>query len=141
MDEFRNRSSILVSIEGATSFLNVVASETAPMKEIPKMSTMLDAKTIKEYVDLLGTSEDLGYYICLRVRSGFCCSRCCPRTWAAINEYLYPLDSWDTGEKILIEKHESRLVFRHREAGWEILGSIKTATASLGLIRSIVDLV
>ena len=105
------------------------------------MNELLHECTTEEVESLLGVPDGPVHYLTLTVRSGFCCPNHCPQAWACINAYLSPWGTLDTREKILIEENGARLIFKHRETGWEIVSYLGFATASLALATSIANLI
>jgi len=72
---------------------------------------------------------------------GCCCFHCWPHTWAAINDFIAPDGPIPDEGDALIHAGESEYVLECHESGPEIVVYLGMATASILLIKSVVDLI
>jgi len=77
----------------------------------------------------------------LPARAGCCCFHCWPTTWSAINEFIAPNGPIPDEGDALIHTAEGDYVLECHESGPEIVVYLGVTTASLVLIKSVVDLV
>lgn len=72
---------------------------------------------------------------------GCCCFHCWPRAWAAVNAFVAPEGPITDEGDALIHAGEAEYVLECHESGPEVVVYLGAATASLVLIKSVVDLI
>ena len=101
-------------------------------------------KSIERAIALLGTSADYDKYEAIKIKpnkGGCCCFHCWPKTWASVNEYIAPFGPLRDEGDVLIENNNGKLVLECHESGPEIILYIGLGTASILLIKSVVELI
>lgn len=100
-------------------------------------------KSIELSSKLLKTPLEYEKYISIKLSppSGCCCSDCWPDTWETINNFISPYGPIEHGGEALIEKGKDKFVLKSHETGPEIIIYIALVTASLTLLKSIIDLI
>jgi hypothetical protein len=100
--------------------------------------------SIDRAVSLLKTPHDYENYISIKIRPverGCCCFHCWPRTWDSINDYISPCGPLLDEGDVLIDKNNEKFVLECHESGPEIIVYLGVTTASLLLIKSVIDLI
>jgi hypothetical protein len=100
--------------------------------------------SIKRADSLLKLSTDEKDFIILKLLPeprGCCCFHCWPMTWAMINNFISPDGSIPDEGDALIHSSAGDYVLECHESGPEIVVYLGVATASLLLIKSVVDLI
>ena len=100
-------------------------------------------KSIDRAIALLKTPKEYEKYISIKLSPPFgcCCSHCWPETWQKINKTIAPCGPIEHGGDALIEKNGNIFVLESHESGPEILVYLALATASVTLVKSVIDLV
>lgn len=101
-------------------------------------------KSIGRAISLLGTAADYSKFESIKIKpskGGCCCFHCWPRTWIAINEYISPFGPLQDEGDVLIEKNNERFVLECHESGPEIVYYLGLGTASVLLVKSVVELI
>ena len=101
-------------------------------------------KSIGRAISLLGTAVDYSKFESIKIKpskGGCCCFHCWPRTWVAINEYISPFGPLQDEGDVLIEKNNERFVLECHESGPEIVYYLGLGTASVLLVKSVVELI
>ena len=101
-------------------------------------------KSLDRAINLLKTSESYSDYVILKITprgGGCCCFHCWPEAWASINEYILPHGPLQDEGDVLIQTNKEEFVLECHESGPEIVYYIGLGTASLLLIKSIVELI
>ena len=101
-------------------------------------------KSIARAAALLGqiaNAEDFTILKLLPDPKGCCCFHCWPHTWAAVNDFIAPDGPIPDEGDALIHAGESEYVLECHESGPEIVVYLGMATASMALIKSVVDLI
>jgi hypothetical protein len=100
--------------------------------------------SIERAISLLKTPHDYENYISIKIRPverGCCCFHCWPTTWDLINEYISPCGPLLDEGDVLINKNNEKFVLECHESGPEIIVYLGVTTASLLLIKSVIDLI
>jgi len=95
-------------------------------------------------IALLGTSSDYKNYESIKIKpvnGGCCCFHCWPRTWDTVNEYISPFGPLKDEGDVLIGNKDKKFVLECHESGPEIVYYVGLGTASILLIKSIVELI
>jgi len=95
-------------------------------------------------IKLLKTPPNSSEYVILKIGPTVrkcCCFHCWPETWAFVNEYILPCGPLQDEGDVLIKKNNEQFVLECHESGPEIVYYIGIGTASLLLIKSIVELI
>lgn len=101
-------------------------------------------KSIDRAITLLGTPGEYEKYISIKLFPlGIycCCSDCLPETWSIVNEFIAPCGPVKHEGDALVKRDENKFVLEQHESGPEIIVYLAVATASLTLIKSIIDLI
>jgi hypothetical protein len=101
-------------------------------------------KSIDRAVLLLGTSAEYEKYESIKIKpsqGGCCCFHCWPRTWESVNEHISPCGPLCDEGDVLIENDSDKYVLECHESGPEIILYLGLGTASILLIKSIVELI
>jgi hypothetical protein len=108
------------------------------------MSSALE-KSIDRAISLLQTPKDYEKYFSIKLSPvpdlRCCCFHCVPRTWIEVNRHIRPYGPIKDEGDALIGQNDSRFVLECHESGPEIIAYLALGTASLTLLKSIVDLV
>lgn len=99
--------------------------------------------SIDRAITLLKTPKEYEKYISIKLSppSGCCCSDCWPETWHKINQTIAPCGPVGHEGDALIEKNGNKFVLESHESGPEIIVYFALATASVTLVKSIIDLI
>jgi len=95
-------------------------------------------------IRLLGTPKNYEDYISIKispVNGGCCCFDHWSGTWTEINEQISPSGPIKNEGAVLIEKKNERFVLECHESGPEIIIYLGLGTASIVLVKSVVDLI
>lgn len=90
------------------------------------------------------TARDYERYISIKISpTGVpcSCSDCWPGTWAAINQHINPSGPVPHEGDALVIRGDDRFVLESHESGPELLLYLGTATASILLVKSVIDLI
>jgi len=101
-------------------------------------------RSIARAAVLLGKIADAKDFTILKLLPdprGCCCFHCWPHTWAAINDFIAPDGPIPDEGDVPIHVGESEYVLECHESGPEIVVYLGMATASIALIKSVVDLI
>ena len=101
-------------------------------------------KSFDRAIDLLDTPPEYENYISIKIKPthrGCCCFHCWPKTWDVINEYIFPCGPLEDEGDVLINKNNEKFVLECHESGPEIIVYLGFCTASIVLIKSIIDLI
>jgi len=101
-------------------------------------------KSLDRAIDLLDTPTDYENYISIKIKpvhGGCCCFHCWPETWAVINEYIYPCGPLEDEGDVLIDRNNEKFILECHESGPEIIVFLGLGTASLVLVKSVIDLI
>jgi len=101
-------------------------------------------KSIDRAIDLIGTPNDYEKYISIKIKpaqGGCCCFHCWPETWTTINRHIYPYGPLKDEGDVLIGKNNERFVLECHESGPEIIVYLSLGTASILLVKSVIDLI
>lgn len=100
--------------------------------------------SINRAAALLGTDPTPADYVILKIQpaeGGCCCFHCWPETWRAINRHIAPSGPIEDESDTLVTDHDTSYVLECHESGPEIVVYLTLATASIMLVKSIVDLI
>ena len=103
---------------------------------------MAKLTSIQRAVALLNNSGQEEDFVIIKLQSeprSCCCFHCWPKTWSEINQYLLPQGPIEDEGDVLIINNSEEFILECHENGPEII--IKWATASIGLVKSIVELI
>ncbi|MGD0079721.1 MAG: hypothetical protein ABSB80_03620 [Methanoregula sp.] len=92
--------------------------------------------SINRAIHLLKTPVNYEDYISIKIKpiqGGCCCFNCWPKTWARINDYIYPLEIRDEGD-VLLETNNEKFVLECHENGPEIITYLELGISAIGLI-------
>jgi hypothetical protein len=95
-------------------------------------------------IHLLETPKDFENYIVLKIApvgGGCCCFHHWPETWNSINKFISPCGPIRNEGAALIKKNSDKFVLECHESGPEIIIYLGLGTASILLVKSVVDLV
>jgi len=104
---------------------------------------MTKATSIQRAITLLnnfGQEED---FVILKLQPesrSCCCFHCWPVTWSEVNRYLLPQGPIEDESDVLVVHNGDEFVLECHESGPEIVVYLGLATASILLVKSIVDL-
>ena len=101
-------------------------------------------KSIDRAISLLGTPSGYEKYESIKiqpVKGGCCCFHCWPGTWKAFNEHILPFGPLEDEGDVLIKKGDEKFVLECHESGPEIVYYIGLGTASILLIKSVIELI
>ena len=100
--------------------------------------------SIDRAIILLNTPNEYDNYISIKlspIPSGCCCFHCWPDTWRQINKFIQPYGPLEDEGDILIETKKSKVVLECHESGPEIIAYLGLGTASLVLLKSLIELI
>lgn len=95
-------------------------------------------------IELLKTPTNYKDYISIKISPvdrSCCCFDHWPGTWADINKYISPSGPIRNEGAVLIKNDNERFVLECHESGPEIIVYLGLGTASIVLIKSVVDLI
>ncbi len=101
-------------------------------------------RDLKIAIPLLKTPEKFEDYISLKITpndGGCCCFNHWPETWNVVNKFISPCGPIRNEGAVLIEKNNEQFVLECHESGPEIVVYLGLGTASILLVKSIVDLI
>lgn len=70
-----------------------------------------------------------------------CCFHCWPETWSAVNRHIVPFGPIKDEGDVVIKHEDHEFILECHESGPEIIVYLGLATASLVLVKSVVDLI
>jgi hypothetical protein len=94
-------------------------------------------------IQLLNTPENYTDYISIKIspsNGGCCCFDHWPGTWGEINEFIFPAGPIKNEGAVLIEQNNEKFVLECHESGPEIIIYLGLGTASIVLVKSVVEL-
>jgi hypothetical protein len=100
--------------------------------------------SIDRAILLMNTPADYKGYISIKIRpfhGGCCCFHCWPQTWDTINRYIYPCGPIKDEGDVLIVKNDEKFVLECHESEPEIIIYLGLVTASISIVKSIIDLI
>jgi hypothetical protein len=100
--------------------------------------------SIQRAVALLGCSGEEENYIIIKLQPephSCCCFHCWPMTWSTINQHIAPFGPIEDEADVLIKRDDYEFVLECHESGPEIVFYLTLATASVMLVKSVVDLI
>lgn len=95
-------------------------------------------------IDLMDTPIDYEDYISFKIKpteEGCCCLNNWSITWDTINKYIYPNGPVKNEGAVVLDKNKMKLVLECHESGPEIIAYLGLGTASIILVKSIIDLI
>ena len=100
-------------------------------------------ESIDRAIALLKSPKEYENYISIKLSppSGCCCSHCWPETWHKINQTIAPCGPVGHEGDALIENNGDKFVLESHESGPEIIAYLALVTASVTLVKSIIDLI
>lgn len=101
-------------------------------------------RSIDRAISLLKTPADYNKYASIKIRPsvpGCCCFHCWPKTWVAINEHISPCGPLQDEGDVLIKSDDEKYVLECHESGPEIVYYIGLGTASVLLVKSVLELI
>lgn len=94
---------------------------------------------------LIGRSNPIyEHFLSLKItpeNTSCCCFHCWPETWHNVNRYIHPYGPLMDEGDVLLGDGENRFVLQCHESGPEIVLYLGLATASLVLVKSVVELI
>ena len=100
-------------------------------------------ESIKRACALLGRDGGAGSFIILKLLPeprGCCCFHCWPETWAEVNRHIAPYGPVPDEGDALVKSGSEGYVLECHESGPEVVIYLGVTTASLVLVKSVVDL-
>lgn len=100
-------------------------------------------KSINRAIALLKTPANYSDYLIFKmlpINGGCCCFHCWPEAWNAVNEHIKPYGRLKDEGDILLGQGDNKFVLECHESGAEIIVYLGVTTASLVLVKSIIDL-
>jgi hypothetical protein len=100
--------------------------------------------SIQRAAALLSCSGDQENYVIIKLEPeprSCCCFHCWPMTWSTINKQIAPSGPIEDEADVLIKCDDYEFVLECHESGPEIVVYLTLATASVVLIKSVVDLI
>ena len=101
-------------------------------------------RSIDRAIDLMSTPADYEDYISIKIKpteGGCCCLNHWSKTWDNFNEYIYPSGPVKNEGAVIIDKNKTRFVLECHESGPEIIVYLGFGTASIVLVKSVIDLI
>jgi len=101
-------------------------------------------KSIDRAITLLGSPREYEKYTSIKLfpLGIYCsCSDCLPETWSVVNEFIAPCGPVKHEGDALVKKDGNKFVLEQHESGPEIIVYLALATASVTLVKSIIDLI
>ena len=101
-------------------------------------------RSIDRAIGLMNTPADYESYISIKIKpvdGECCCLNHWQRTWTIVNDYIYPSGPVKNEGAVLIEKNKVRFVLECHESGPEVILYLGIGTASIVLVKSIIDLI
>jgi hypothetical protein len=100
-------------------------------------------RSIERAAKLLGTPQECDKYLSIKLSppSGCCCSHCWPETWSIVNDFILPFGPVGHEGDAVVGKGKDKYVIESHESGPEIIVYFALATASITLVKSVVDLI
>ena len=101
-------------------------------------------KSLERAIKLLRTPPNEAEYVILKITpigGGCCCFHCWPDTWATVNRAIFPCGPLEDEGDVLIKRGNEQFVLECHEKGPEIIYYIGLGTASILLIKSIIELI
>lgn len=109
-----------------------------------RTSNSMNTRSIDRAIDLMSTPADYENYVSIKIKpaeGGCCCLNHWSKTWDTINEYIYPSGPVKNEGDVIIDKNKTRLVLECHETGPEIIVYLGFGTASIVLVKSVIDLI
>jgi hypothetical protein len=101
-------------------------------------------RSIDRAIGLMNTPADYENYISIKIKPAVgecCCLNHWQRTWTIVNDYIYPYGPVKNEGAVLIEKNKVRFVLECHESGPEVILYLGIGTASIVLVKSVIDLI
>lgn len=92
----------------------------------------------------MNTPTDYSRFESIKIKpakGGCCCFHCWPETWASINEYILPAGPLEDEGDVLVKKNNEEFVLECHESGPEIVYYLGLGTASVLLLKSVIELI
>lgn len=100
--------------------------------------------SLERAINLLGTPNDYENYLSIKIQpiqGGCCCFHCWPNTWSTVNKYISPIGPLKDEGDVLIGDKNDKFVLECHESGPEIIVYIGLVAASIGLVKSIIEII
>ena len=100
-------------------------------------------KSIDRAIKLMNTPQEYEKYISIKLSPPFgcCCSHCWPETWKAVNSFISPFGPVGHEGDAVIGAGNDKYILESHESGPEIIMYLALATASVTLLKSVIDLI
>ncbi len=101
-------------------------------------------RNIDRAINLMDAPADYEDYLSIKIKPvprSCCCFHCWPETWNDINKYIVPFGPLEDEGDVLIDKENEKFVLECHESGPEIILYLALGTASITLVRSIIELI
>ncbi|MEW5897358.1 MAG: hypothetical protein AB1668_06705 [Nanoarchaeota archaeon] len=101
-------------------------------------------ESVDRAIKLLETPPDYTDYVVFKIKptvGGCCCFHCWPHTWKDVNQFIIPCGPLEDEGDVLIDKDVDKFVLECHESGPEIVVYMGVVTASILLVKSIIELI